>query len=195
MVWARLAFDHGMVTDPAAMRKRLHESLLRAPPPAFGDLSPRRRRAAFDEWWRQRLAEAMALPVGLLPESWVTAVRQTQTDPARLGLLPGVLEISQRWASQGVLQYLLQNGDGALAGVPAALGLPIAAADVVTSEELLAAKPDPLAWRTLCGVADLDPTAVAVIDDTLACRNAARTLGCAVFEDPAALAAAIATRL
>jgi FMN phosphatase YigB (HAD superfamily) len=195
VVWARLALDHGMVADAAAMRKRLREGLWRAPPPAFGDLPPRRRRSACDEWWRQRLAEAMAMPVGLLPEGWVAAVRRSMADPARLTLPPGALATTRRAAALGILQYLLQNGDGALTSVPAALGLPIAAGDVVTSEELLAAKPDPLAWRTLCGVADLDPAAVAVVDDTAACRDAARSLGCVVYADATALAAALSVDL
>lgn len=190
-----MALDHGMVADPAVMRKRLREGLLRAASPAFGDLTPRRRRAACDEWWRQRLAEAMAMPVGLLPDAWVAAVRRSQSDPQRLRLLPDAAATCRRLDDQGVTQFLLQNGDGALAALPAALGLPIAAGDVMTSEELLAAKPDPLAWRTLCGVADLDPAQAGVVDDTAACRDAARSLGCAVWPDAGSLAASLATVL
>lgn len=189
VTWARLALAHGMVAEPAMIRKRLRASAVRAAPPAFGDLSPRRRRLAVEAWWRARIADGLGVPVGLLPELLFDQIRCAQADPARYVPLPDAVAATISLCERGIPQYVLQNGDAFWVDVLPETGLAIAPERIVTSDELLAAKPNPWAWRAVLAMIDRRPAEVAVVDDVPACRAVAASLGCPTWADATALVA------
>lgn len=189
--YARAAADHGIVADPAGVDKRLRASFARAEPPAFGHLSPRRRPVAVRQWWRVRMADAFAMPLGALPERLFEQLYDHYARPSAWHLLPGVLAVTRALRSRAVRQIVLSNGDERFAVLVPGLGLPIEAEDVVTSEELLAAKPDRLAFESVLALFGAEADRTALVDDVAANRRAAAALGMTVFADAAAVAVAL----
>lgn len=148
----------GAELDPEAIEAGFGRAMAAAPPLAFGELPPDRRRMAERSWWRSVARRALE-SAGAVPETFPferffdLAWERFARPPSwrlHLDVRPGLRALRR----DGVPLAVFSNWDGRLPALLDGLGIGGYFAAVVVSSRLATAKPDPRAFAEAAAAAE-----------------------------------------
>ncbi len=165
--YARLAAEHGIAVEAAAVERAFRQDWGQAPPLAFPGLQGAALAEAERSWWRQRIDASLTGAGGpAAPATLVDALMAHYADAAAWQVYADVPPLLQRWQQRGLALAVVSNFDSRLEGLLQALDLRRWLQAVVISSRAGAAKPQPQPFQQALALLQLQPSEAWHVGDS-----------------------------
>jgi len=156
--YARLAGEHGITVEAAAVQQAFGQAWRQAPPLAFPGLTGEALAEAERRWWWQRI-DASLVGAGGRPATaeLVDALLAHYANATAWRVYADVPPLLQRWRQRGLALAVVSNFDSRLEGLLEALDLRHWLQAVVISSSAGAAKPQPEPFQQALALLQLAP--------------------------------------